>query len=76
MDNRVSRLIGPNGAYPDVARSSGIYCTTFLRNNSAIKRSSVSKAYLIYILLIFTYNPLMIFQQSLFHSIFFKNVKV
>ena len=28
-DNRVSRLIGPNGAYPDVARLSGIYCITF-----------------------------------------------
>ena len=29
-DNRVSRLIGPNGAYPDVTRSNGIYCTTVL----------------------------------------------
>ena len=27
-DNRVSRLIGPNDAYPDVIRLSGIYCTT------------------------------------------------
>ena len=27
-DNRVSRLIGPNGAYPDVARLSGMYCIT------------------------------------------------
>ena len=26
-DNRVRRLIGPNGAYPDVTRLSGIYCT-------------------------------------------------
>ena len=25
-DNRVSRLIGPNGACPDVTRLSGIYC--------------------------------------------------
>ena len=25
-DNRLSRLIGPNGAYPDVTRLSGIYC--------------------------------------------------
>ena len=27
-DNRVSRSIGPNGAYPDVTRLSGIYCNT------------------------------------------------
>ena len=32
-DNRVSRLIGPNGAYPDVARLSGIYCNEFVRTN-------------------------------------------
>ena len=25
-DNRVSHLIGPNGARPDVTRLSGIYC--------------------------------------------------
>ena len=29
-DNRVSRLIGPNGAYPAVTRLSGIYCITFI----------------------------------------------
>ena len=27
-DNRVSRLIRPNGAYPDVTQLSGIYCTS------------------------------------------------
>ena len=29
-DNRVSRLIGPNGAYPDVTRLSGIYCISIV----------------------------------------------
>ena len=31
-DNRVSRLIGPSDASPDVTRLSGIYCTKSVDN--------------------------------------------
>ena len=51
-DNRVSRLIGPNGAYTDVARLSGIYCSSldwpiynFLHQAKPLGRSLLSIIY-------------------------------
>ena len=42
-DNRVSRLIGPNGACPDVTQLSGIYCIRIMEEDLILKLRNFSK---------------------------------
>ena len=39
-DNRASRLMGPNGACPDVTRLSGIYCIQINQEISAAHKQA------------------------------------